>query len=412
VSGDLAVPDFAYKATDSMGKIVEGLMEASEEKDVISKLQSLGYIPIKVGHPSKARGFSLDIDITAFFKRVSSRDVMTFTQQLSTLISAGLPLDKGLFIVAELTEKGELKKVITDVLSSIQEGVSFADALAKHPRAFSKLYVNMVRAGEAGGVLELILERLVDFLESSQELKDYITSSMLYPILLTGVCGLTIVLLLTFVIPKFSAMFEDVGGGIPVSAQFLLGMSEALKGYWWVIVGVLGGTYFGIKRYLATESGRLKWDGLKLKLLMIKTLVQKIEVARFARTLGTLIRSGVPILQSLNIVKETIGNLVIAKSLVGIHEGIKEGEGISKPLKDANTFPSLAIHMITVGEETGRLDEMLLKVADTYDHDIRNAIKRLISLLEPFLILFMAFIVGSIVIIMLLAIISINDISF
>ena len=406
------MPEFAYKATDSMGKIIEGSMEATEEKAVISKLQSLGYIPIKVGYPSKTRSFSLEIDLMAFFRRVSSKDVMTFTQQLSTLISAGLPLDRSLFIVAELTEKEEVKKVVNDVLSSIQEGISLADALAKHPKAFSKLYVNMVRAGEAGGVLELILERLVSFLESSQELKEYITSSMLYPILLTGVCGLTIVILLTFVIPKFSAMFEDVGGGIPASAQFLLGMSEVVKGYWWLMLGVLGGTYFGIKRYLATAKGRLKWDELKLKFFMVKTLVQKIEVARFARTLGTLIRSGVPILQSLNIVRETVGNLVIAGSLVGIHEGIKEGEGISKPLKNANTFPSLAIHMITVGEETGRLDEMLLKVADTYDNDVRNAIKRLISLLEPCLILFMAFIVGSIVITMLLAIISVNDISF
>jgi len=406
------VPEFAYKATDNMGKIVEGLMEAPQERDVISKLQSLGYIPIKVGHPSKARGFSLDIDITAFLRRISSRDVMTFTQQLSTLISAGLPLDKSLFIVAELTEKGELKKVTTDVLSSIQEGVSFADALAKHPKMFSKLYVNMVRAGEAGGVLELILERLVNFLEESQELKDTVTSAMIYPLLLSGFCVLIIVIFLTVIIPMFSVMFEDAGGRIPPSAQILMGVSESIKGYWWLIVGVLGGTYFGIKRYLATEKGRLKWDGLKLKLLMVKTLVQKIEVARFARTLGTLIRSGVPILQSLNIVKETISNLIISRSLVGIHEGIKEGEGISKPLKSANTFPSLAIHMITVGEETGKLDEMLLKVADTYDKDVRNAVKRFISILEPLLILFMAFIVGSIVIIMLLAIISVNDISF
>lgn len=406
------MPEFAYKATDNMGKIVEGLMDAPEEREVITKLQSLGYIPIKIDHPSKARSFSLEIDLTSIFRRISSKDVMRFTQQLSTLISAGLPLDKSLSIVAELTEKKEFETVISDVLSDIQQGVSFADSLGKHPKVFSKLYVNMIRAGEAGGVLEMILERLVDFLESSQELKEYIASATLYPILLTGVCGITIVILLTFVIPKFSAMFEDVGGSIPASAQLLLGMSEFVKGYWWLMVGVIAGSYFGVKKYLATENGSLKWDEMKLKLVMIKALVQKIEVARFARTLGTLIRSGVPILQSLNIVKETIGNLVIARSLTGIHEGIKEGEGISKPLKSANTFPSLAIHMITVGEETGRLDEMLLKVADTYDQDVRNAIKRLISLLEPCLILFMAFVVGSIVITMLLAIISVNEISF
>ena len=406
------MPEFAYKATDSMGKIVEGLMEAPGKQEVISKLQSLGYIPIVIGHPSKGRSFSLDIDPMAFFRRVSSRDVMTFTQQISTLLSAGLPLDKSLSIVAELTEKPELKRIINEVLSSIQEGSSLADALMKHPKAFSKLYVNMVRAGEAGGVLELIFERLVNFLESSQELKDYITSSMIYPILLSGVCGLTIVLLLTFVIPKFSAMFEDVGGTVPASAQFLLSASEFMKSYWWLLLGILVGSIIGIKRYLGTENGRTRWDALKLKFVMVKSLVQKIEVARFSRTFGTLIKSGVPILQALNIVKETVGNVVIARSLTEIHEGIKEGEGISKPLKAAQTFPPLAIHMISVGEETGKLDEMLLKVADTFDQDVRNAVKRLISLLEPCLILFMAFVVGSIVVIMLLAIISVNDISF
>jgi general secretion pathway protein F len=395
-----------------MGKIVEGLMEAPVERDVIGKLQSMGYIPIKVGHPGKTRSFSLDIDIAGFFKRVSSKDVMTFTQQLSTLISASLPLDKSLSIVAELTEKGEFQKVINDVLSSIQGGVTFADALAKHPKVFSKLYVNMIKAGEAGGVLEMILERLVDFLEGSQDLKETVTSAMLYPILLSGFCVLIVVLFLTVIIPMFSAMFEDAGDKVPASAQFLLGLSAAIKGYWWVIAGVIGGTCFGIKRYLATEQGKLKWDELKLKIFMIKTLVQKIEVARFARTLGTLIRSGVPILQALNIVKETISNLVIAGSLVGIHEGVKEGEGISKPLKSAGTFPPLAIHMITVGEETGRLDEMLLKVADTYDKDVRTAVKQFVSILEPLLILFMAFVVGSIVVTMILAIISVNDIAF
>ena len=406
------MPEFSYKATDRMGKIVEGLMEAPEEKAVINKLQNLGYIPIKIGAPSKSRSFSLEIDITAFFKRIYSRDVMTFTQQLSTLLSAGLPLDKSLFIVAELTEKGEVQKVVRDVLASIQGGSSFADALVKHPKVFSKLYINMVRAGEAGGVLELVLERLVSFLESSQELKDYITSSMLYPVLLTGVCGIAIVILLTFVIPRFSTMFEEVGKGIPASAQFLMGLSAFIKGYWWVILGVVAGIVVSVKKYLATEKGRLKWDGLKLKLIVVKALVQKIEVARFARTLGTLIKSGVPILSALNIVKETIGNVIIAGSLVGIHEGVKEGEGISKPLKNANTFPPLAIHMITVGEETGKLDEMLLKVADTYEQDVRNTVKRFISLLEPALIFFMAMVVGAIVITMLLAIISVNDISF
>jgi general secretion pathway protein F len=311
-----------------------------------------------------------------------------------------------------LTQNRELSRILVEVLNGVRGGSSLADALAKYPKVFSRLYVNMVRAGEAGGFLEKILVRLSHFLESSQELKDYVTSAMVYPILLSFVSGGAVIILLTYVIPKFTTIFADMGAALPVSTQLLLTISDGVRDYWWALL--LGGTglYFGARSYLKTEEGRLRWDGFKLRMWIVRTLIQKIEIARFARTFGTLIQSGVPILQSLSIVKEIISNEVIARSMAEIHSGLKEGEGISHPLRRTNLFPPLAIHMITVGEETGTLDEMLLKVADAYDQDVRNTVKRFVSLLEPALILFMALIVGFVVISMLMAIFSVNEIPF
>jgi len=406
------MPEYVYKAADPMGKLVEGVMEANEERLVISQLQSQGFIPISVRLPTQARRFSLQLSTFSFFKKVSNKDVMTFTQQLSTLVGAGLPLDRSLYILIELTESRELKTIVENVYKAVRGGSSFADALAKHPRCFSKLYVNMVRAGEAGGVLELILIRLAEFLETSQELKDYITSAMVYPILLVLAGGGAITILMTFVIPKFAMIFSDMGQTLPLSTRFLLALSGGIRDYWWAILVVCGLIYWGIKTYINTTDGRLKWDGLKLKLVVVKTLVQKVEVARFTRTMGTLLRSGVPILAALSIVKEIVGNRVIANSLSGIYEGVKGGEGMAKPLKRYHFFPPHSVHMITVGEETGKLDEMLLKVADTYDKDVRNAVKRFVALLEPLMILIMGVVVGFIVISMLMAIFSVNEMPF
>lgn len=406
------MPEYLYKAADPLGKIVEGVMEAGEERMVITQLQAQGFIPISVKLPAQARRFSLELSRLFPFRKVSQKDVMTFTQQLSTLVGAGLPLDRSLYILTELTENQQFKAIIESVYKSVRGGSSFADALGKHPRCFSKLYVNMVRAGEAGGVLELILARLAEFLETSQELKEYITSAMVYPLLLILVGGSAIAILLTFVIPKFAAIFSDMGQSLPLPTKVLLTISEGIRDYWWVILLGFLLIYWGFKTYINTPEGRLKWDGLKLKIGVVRTLVQKVEVARFTRTMGTLLKSGVPILTAITIVKEIIGNQVIASSLNGVYEGVKEGEGMARPLKRYYFFPPLSIHMITVGEETGKLDEMLLKVADIYDRDLRNAIKRFVSLLEPMMILIMGVVVGFIVISMLMAIFSVNEMPF
>ena len=409
------MPLYSYKATDVSGKIVKGSLDAVDEKGVVTGLQNMGYIPIRIS-PSGKESISLNFDLSgaaqALIKRASTKDVMIFTQDLSVLLEAGLPVDRALAILVDVTEKDRFKEIIKDVLKSIQGGSYLSDALAKHPRAFSGFYVNMVKAGEAGGILEHVLDRLSVFLENSQELKDYIKSALVYPVFLVFVGGISIVILLTFVIPKFSVIFSDMGQTIPLSTTFLLWFSEVMRIYWWAILGAIAAICFSFRRYAGTRAGQIKIDKYKMNFPISGELVRKIEVARFTRTLGTLMKSGVPILQALALVKEIIGNQVIARSIEKIYERVKEGERLSRPMVDTGLFPALAIEMITVGEETGKLDEMLLKVADNYEKIVKNMVKRFISFLEPAMILIMGLVVGFIVISMLMAIFSINEMPF
>jgi general secretion pathway protein F len=406
---------YSYKAADSAGKIVTGVLEADEEKKVVAELQTRGLIPIRIAL-AKGNGKRLGLNISeqflGLFQGVSSKDVMVFTQDLATLLEAGLPVDRALSLLIESAEKERFKMVVNDILKTVQGGGYLSDALAKHPKAFTSFYVSMVRAGEAGGVLEGVLSRLGEFLESAQELKDYIKSAMVYPIFLVGVGGASIIILLTFVIPKFSIIFSDMGQAIPLSTQILLGISELLQSYWWAILAVLGTGYFFLRKYLKTPAGRLKFDRKKMKFPVVGELIKKIEVARFARTLGTLTKSGVPILQALTLVKDIMGNKVISAAMENVYTRVKEGDRLSKPLRDTGIFPPLAIQMITVGEETGRLDRMLLRVAESYEKMVRNTVKRLISLLEPTMILFMGLVVGFVVVSMLMAVFSMNEMPF
>ena len=409
------MPTYLYKATDSSGKVLNGSLEAEGEKGVVTELHDMGFIPIRIAL-SKGSGKRLDVDISkqisSFLKGVSSKDILAFTQDLSTLLESGLPVDRALSILIEAAEKEKVKEVVGDILKTVQGGGYLSDAMAKHPKVFSTFYVNMVKAGEAGGVLESVLGRLGAFLESSQELKDYIKSALVYPLFLVFVGGASIIILLTFVIPKFSVIFSDMGQEIPFTTRFLLDLSEVLRSYWWVILGGLGAIVFFLRRYFSTRAGRLRLDRNKLSFPVVGGLVRKIEVARFARTLGTLTKSGVPILQALVLVKDIIGNRVIAKSMEEVYDKVKEGDKLSKPLSDSGIFPSLAIQMITVGEETGRLDSMLLRVAENYEKMVKDTVKRFISLLEPAMILAMGLVVGFVVISMLMAIFSMNEMPF
>lgn len=391
---------FSYKATTTDGAIVEGVIEAADEKDVAERLKNSGIIPLSIASPKEGLG-------RRFVRKSSRGDILTFTTELSSLLGAGLPLDRSLNILSDISEGSEMKNIIKSVLKSIREGSSFSDALQKHPRVFPKLYVNMIRAGEAGGVLDVVLDKLNEFLESSRELKDHVFSAMIYPVILLFTGGASIVVLLTWVLPKFSVIFSEMHTQLPASTRLIIGFSEAIASYWWILLACIIGGWITFRNYVKTEAGRLQWDSFKLKLL--GDVITKIETARFARTLGTLLRSGVPLLQALHNSKDIINNRVIASAIDAVSKGAKEGKGIAAPLVSSNVFPALALSMIKVGEETGQLDTMLLKVAVTYEKSLRIAIKRFVSLMEPAMILGMGLVIGFIVLSMLMAIFSITD---
>ncbi len=394
---------FSYKATTPDGTIIEGVIEAADEHIAVERLRNSGVIPLKVTAPGSGPR-------TGFFSRAGKGDILTFTSELSALLGAGLPLDRSLNILTEISESPEMKGIIKGILKSIREGSAFSDALVKHPKTFPKLYINMIRAGEAGGVLDVVLEKLNEFLESSKELKDHLFSALIYPVILLGTGGMSIVVLLVYVLPKFSIIFAEMGSTMPLPTQIIIGISNAVKFYWWIFFAGIAGLWVVMRNYIRTEEGRYRWDAFKLRLM--GDLIRKIETARFTRTLGTLLQSGVPLLQALNNSKDIINNRVIAASIDAVTKGAKEGKGIAAPLTSANVLPALALSMIKVGEETGQLDVMLLKVASTYEKSLRTAIKRFISFLEPALILGMGLVIGFIVMSMLMAIFSITNLPF
>lgn len=408
---------FQYRAADPEGKIVEGTIEAAEAAAVVVRLQDRGLIPIRVGTAGDGKGkgkagtagarLSLP-SMPVVKRRIGQRDLLIVTQELSTLLTAGLPLDRSLGTLVELADKPDLKAVLGDVLQSVRGGKSLAEAMAKHA-FFPTLYVNMVRAGEVGGFLETVLERLLEYLERSQELRDEARAALAYPVVLTCAMGVSILVLLTYVLPKFSALFDDMGKTLPLSARIVMGVSDAIRNYWWLGLAAIAALVFGVRYYLRTPKGSLAWDGWKLRLLIVGDVVRKMEVAKIARTLGTLLRSGVPMVQALGIVKEITGNQIVARSLAEVEVGVREGAGVSEPLARSGVFPPLAIQMIAVGEDTGKLDEMLLKVAGYFDREVRVRIQQFTRLLEPVLILVMGLAVGFIVVSMLSAIFSVND---
>jgi general secretion pathway protein F len=396
------MPIFAYRSTTMEGAVSEGVIDAPDKKAAIERLRNTGVIPLEVKAPAD-QGFRRRI---GFLRR--KVDLVSFTAELSTLLAAGLTLETGLSVLSEISEQKGLKEIIQSLLKSIRGGSSFSDALQKRPDVFPRLYINMVRAGEAGGVLDVILERLNEFLESAKELKDNVMSAMIYPTILLTTGGVSIIILLTFVLPRFSVIFAELGSTLPLSTQLLLGASDMLKSYGWLFLILIFAAAVLFSRTIATEQGRYRWDALKLKLL--EDVIKKLETARFCRTLGTLLASGVPLLQALNNAREIIGNRVIAVAVEAVSKGAKEGRGIYDPLSRSGVFPQLALSMIKVGEETGTLDKMLLQVAVTYEKILRQAVKRFMSLLEPVMILIMGLVIGFIVISMLLAVFSIADV--
>jgi len=402
---------FAYRAADQRGQTIDGVMEAPDVRAVVERLQRDAYFPIEVA-PQATRRRILGLVWWEMGRRgVPGRDLVALTQQLATLLEAGLPLDRALAIQAELAPNHRLRTIMGDVLRGVRGGSSLAQALAKHhPRPFSRLYINMVRAGEKGGVLETTLRRLAEFLEESQEFRDALVSALIYPVLLTAVGGAAVAFLMTFVIPRFAAIFKDLGATIPLPTLLLLNVSGAVQHYWWLLALVSLGALMASRLVLSTPAGRLKADQLLLRLPVVSEVILKTEVARFTRILGTLLRSGVAMIPALTVVKEMLANQVLARAVEGLGDAVRRGVGLARPMAEAGAFPPLAVHMVRVGEETGRLEEMLLHVATAFEADTRKLVKRLIALAEPCIILVMGLVVGFIVVAMLMAILSVTDI--
>ena len=402
---------FRYKAVTPEGKVVEGTLEAADQETVLARLQEQGQLPIKVFSSEETGGLlSREIRLPWQRKKVPQKDLLIFTQELSTLVKAGLTLDRSLSVLSDLTENAYLAEVVGELLREIKGGKALSEALSTHPQVFPKVYVNMVRAGEVGGALDQILERLEEYLEGADELRSYLISSMIYPCILVVVAMGSIIIMMTVVIPQFADIFENAGAPVPLPMKVLLVLSGFLTGFWWLILLVIGGGAYWIYSRLKTEEGRLNWDRQLLKLPVVGSVLQKLEVSRFSRTLGTLLQSSVPLIQSINLVKEIVENQAIASTMESIKSGVKKGEGLTRPIREAEIFPPFALHLLAVGEETGRLDDMLLQIADSYDRDLKRSLQRLVALLEPAIILVMGLIIGVMVVSMLYSIFSINDV--
>jgi len=406
------VAQFQYRAVDPQGKVVEGTIEATEVPGVVSRLHDRGLIPITIASGDRVAARPSRVVLPQMRelgrRRVRGKDILVMTQELSALVSSGLPLDRSLATLAELADNPEMKRIMSEVLHAVQGGKSLAEALGQH-KVFPPLYVSMVRAGELGGFLEVVLQRLAEYLERSQQLRSDVWSAMTYPILLVCAMSISILVLLVYVMPKFSALFADMGQALPLGARIVLGVSDAIRGYWWALLGLPFLLYAGFRYSVRTPRGRYAFDQMKLRIVLLGSLLRKLEVARLARTLGTLLKSGVPMLQALGTVKEIAGNQVISRALGEVEVGVREGAGIADPLARSGVFPPLAVQMISVGEETGKLDELLVRVADHFDREVRVALEQFTRLLEPALILVMGVGVGFIVVSMLSAIFSVND---
>ncbi len=401
------MPVFVYRAADRRGQTIDGVMEAPDARAVVERLQKDAYYPIRVALHAERTGWP------AFggSARFSQRDLLALTQQLATLVEAGLPLDRALAIVEELAPHARARALVGDLLVTVRGGASLSEALAKHhPRPFSRLYINMVRAGEKGGVLEVTLRRLAEFLEARAVFAEAVIGALTYPAVLLTVALGAIVFLLTFVVPRFATIFADLGQAVPLPTQILMAVSAVIQGYWWAgLLGLLA-VVLGWRVWTGTPEGRVAWDQTLLGLPLIGGLALKIEAARFARTLGTMLKSGVPVMGALAVVGDMMTNQAIGRAVGRLADGVKRGGTIAAGMQEQARFPALAIHMVRVGEETGRLEEMLLKVAETFEADVRTEMKRALDLLGPVVILGMGLIVAFIVVAMLLAIFSINEI--
>lgn len=404
------MPAYIYKAATKEGKIVEGVMEGDGQRTVLIKLQSLGYVPLQLAESSTEGKAQLLSNANAGHKKVKTKDLLLFTHEFNTLLRAGLPLDRCLMILEQLSEKPFFREVVKAVIKDIKGGKSLGDAMAEHPHVFPKVYVNMVKAGEMGGVLPQVLSEITSFLEQADDMRSNLISSLIYPVIIFSMMIVSVLVMILFVVPRFSQVFETSGMPVPLPMQILMAVSSFFTGWWWALIGGVLVVVLLVHRWWRSPAGRLTLDRKALTLPLFGPLVKAIEVARFTRTLGTLVQNAVPLVTALTLVKEVLNNQVVADTIEPIKNGVKKGEGLVAPMKKTNLFPPLSLHLLEVGEETGELAGMMLQAAAVYEKDVKVEIKRLISLFEPFMILFMGLVVGGIVVTMVYSIFSISDI--
>jgi type IV pilus assembly protein PilC len=427
------MPKFKYVAMDSRGKETKGVLEVSSQADAINRLKEMGFFPTKVTEaekPKDAKGGKNDkkgkaaasgggggkkkgkgITIPGFGGKVKPKVLCTFTRQLATLVDAGLPLLRGMRVLEKQERNPTLKRIINDLAVSIEGGSTFSEGLAQHPKTFNRLFINMVKAGELGGVLEVVLNRLAEFMEKAEKIKGKVVAAMFYPAAVMTVAMGILILLMVVVVPKFQVIFQDLLGGeaMPGFTVFILNISNTVANQFPAVAAGAVVLFILFKLGIKTKIGRKIWDRLKLNFPVVGPVISKVAISRFARTLGTLVSSGVPILQALQIVKETSGNVIVSNAVIAVHESVKEGETITAPLEASGVFPPMVISMVDVGEQTGALPEMLMKIADNFDDEVDNAVSAMTSLLEPIMIVFLAVIVGSIVIALFLPLITLID---
>jgi general secretion pathway protein F len=403
--------NFSYKAVNSIGEIKEGELKASDKGAVVERLRDQGMTPIRIDSLSAGEKSASQKRKKAASGRskIKTDDVLFVTQQLAMLLKAGLPLDKALSTISDVIENPALQKVLDNIREEIEGGASLADAMEAQNSAFSRFYINMVRAGEAGIAMDIVLARLSEFMERSKVLADTVRSALIYPIILISVAAISVIVLLTFVVPQFAQLFEDSGKALPVPTQVVVAAGDALKNYWWVGTSavILIALYF--QKAYENAASQLRWDRRWLKVPLFGDLIKKMEMARFSRTLGTLLDNGVPLLKALSILKEILSNRAMALEVNKVIESVKQGEKMTKPLFDSGQFPKLALQMISVGEETGQLEAMLIQVADVYDREVKTTVERMLALLEPALILGLGVVIAGIIMSILVAIVSVNE---
>lgn len=386
-------------------------MDGLAQSAIVDRLQSMGLIPIQV-EETAVRTVAVATGQGLFSKkRVTQDDVAVVTQELATLLKAGLPLDRCLEIMIGLSASEHVRQLMTQLREEVRAGAALSAAMEAQQGVFTRFYLNMIRAGEAGGALDVVLQRLTEFMERSRELKDTVKSALIYPAILVGVAVLSVAILLMWVVPQFSQMFEESGKALPLPTQFVIAAGDFVRSYWWAMVLATVGIYAWFARQMRAPASRYVWDQRLLGLPLVGDLVGKLEVARFSRTLGTLLGNGVSLLTALSIVKETLNNTFMAAGLGVVASQLKEGKGLGKPLMETGLFPKLAVHLVMVGEETGKLQDMLIRIADIYDREVHSAVKRMLALMEPVLILGLGLVIGGIIMSILVAILSVNDLT-